>query len=71
MFGLETTCVRCVITVVSLNISCIGYDDLFVGDAVLAEAGALRDQLMTILTQLLAGDHIAAEYLLCHLVSSV
>ncbi|KAK2161874.1 hypothetical protein LSH36_108g04002 [Paralvinella palmiformis] len=41
------------------------------GEAVLAEAGVLRDQLMTVLTQLFAGDHVAAEYLLCHLISSV
>ena len=35
------------------------------------EAGQLRSELLAILTEALLGDKLAAEYLLCHLVSGV
>lgn len=31
----------------------------------------IRDQMLAVLEQMLLGDHLAAEYMLCHLVSSV
>lgn len=39
----------------------------------LAEAAseAVREKLLAILEQMLLGDRLAAEYLLCHLISTV
>ena len=39
--------------------------------ALLREAGDLREQLVAALTQALLGDTLAANYLLCHLISTV
>ncbi|XP_059050680.1 mini-chromosome maintenance complex-binding protein isoform X1 [Achroia grisella] len=39
--------------------------------AVLNEAGTARDHLMKALTELLLGDQLAAEYLICHLIANV
>ena len=44
---------------------------LFTDDPVLTEATSIRSELLTILQQALFGDREAAEYLLCHLMSSV
>lgn len=49
----------------------ISDEDKLEMDAVLAEAGAVRRQLHGILEQALLGDKIAADYFLCHLISSV
>lgn len=36
-----------------------------------SDAIRLRDELRLLLTQLLLGDALAAEYLICHLISRV
>lgn len=40
-------------------------------ESLLAEAADIRQQLLTILTEATLGDHAAAEFLLCHLISTV
>lgn len=40
-------------------------------DEVLQNAARLRDELKLVLTPLLLGDNLAAEYLICHLISRV
>ncbi|XP_046383517.1 mini-chromosome maintenance complex-binding protein [Ischnura elegans] len=42
-----------------------------VSTSLLQEAKSIREELMLVLTQLLLGDQLAAEYLLCHLVSTI
>ncbi|KAG8224647.1 hypothetical protein J437_LFUL003081, partial [Ladona fulva] len=42
-----------------------------VSKSLLSEAKLIRDELMLVLTQLLLGDQLAAEYMLCHLVSTI
>ncbi|XP_071442064.1 mini-chromosome maintenance complex-binding protein [Hetaerina americana] len=42
-----------------------------VSSELLQEAKSIREELMLVLTQLLLGDQLAAEYLLCHLVSTI
>lgn len=38
---------------------------------IISKAESIRGDLKILLTQLLFGDEIAAEYLICHLISSV
>ena len=39
--------------------------------SVLADVAGLRNELLTVLEHALLGDRLAAEFLLCHLASSV
>lgn len=40
-------------------------------DQILSEAKKLRSELHLVLTQLLLGDSLAADYLICHLIAHV
>lgn len=44
---------------------------LAVVDSVRSEAAAIRTELLAVLEHALCGDHLAAEFLLCHLISTV
>lgn len=48
-----------------------GYNPLLKEITLEESMSTLKHGVMTVLTQLLFGDELAAEYLLCHLISSV
>ena len=50
---------------------CIEIASVVVIQSLQDEASALREQLVAVLEQALFGDSLAAEYLLCHLISSM
>lgn len=45
--------------------------DMTIAPQVISNAELIRNDLHLILSQLLFGDHLAADYLICHLLSSV
>jgi hypothetical protein len=40
-------------------------------ESILSQSKSVRNEVISLLEQALFGDKLAAEYLLCHLVSSV
>lgn len=42
---------------------------ILITETVLKEANAAREHLLKALTELLLGDKLAAEYLICHLIA--
>lgn len=45
--------------------------DIKIVSEVMSKAELIRNDLHLILSELLFGDHLAADYLICHLLSSV
>ena len=44
---------------------------IFLDASLLPDVSGLREELLTVLEHALLGDRLAAEYLLCHLASSM
>lgn len=49
----------------------MSYLYIFFLEYIFENAGNLRDDLWLILTDILMGDTLAADYLLCHLISTM